>query len=75
VKNDELLVNFGVHLRKLREKYNISMQTLSDESEISKTTIYRIENAKLNPTLSTLISLAQGLNITLVELMDFTNPN
>jgi len=49
----------------------MSMQELADEAEVSKTTIYRIENAKLNPTLSTLLSLANGLNITISELLDY----
>jgi len=70
VKNKELLIDFGVHLRKLRDEHNMSLQDLANESDISKITIYRIENAKLNPTLDTLISLAKGLNMNLTELVD-----
>lgn len=65
-----MLIDFGVHLRKLRDEHNMSLQDLANESDISKITIYRIENAKLNPTLDTLISLAKGLNMNLTELVD-----
>jgi len=74
VKNEQWLIAFGVHLRRLRERNKMSLQNLADEADISKITIYRIENAKLNPTLGTLISLAQGLNISLKELTDFKVP-
>jgi len=71
VINKEWLIDFGVHLRKLRDHHHMSLQDLANESDISKITIYRIENAKLNPTLSTIISLAKGLNIPLKDLVDF----
>ena len=67
-----MLIDFGVHLRKLRDKHEMSLQDLANESDISKITIYRIENARLNPTLDTLISLAKGLNVSLKELIDFS---
>lgn len=71
VKNPECIEAFGLHLRKLREKQDLSQQDLADKTEISKKTIQRIETSKVNPTLDTLKSLALGLKISLSELMDF----
>jgi transcriptional regulator with XRE-family HTH domain len=71
VKNPDCIEEFGLHLRKLREKSDLSQQDLADKTEISKKTIQRIETSKVNPTLDTLKSLAIGLKISLSELMDF----
>ena len=49
----------------------MSQQNLADAAELSKITIQRIENAKFSVTLDTLISMANGLNISLTELIDF----
>jgi len=71
VKNPSEVKKFGVHLRKLREAKGISQQKLADEADIAKITIQRIENAKFSATIDVLINLAQALNISLSELVDF----
>ena len=75
VKQTEAVIAFGVHLRKLREKRNMSQQELADMSDISKKTIQRIENGKLNPSLDTLLCLATGLKLNLPLLVDFNIPH
>lgn len=66
-----IIKNFGPHLRALREKAGMSQQELADTAELSKITIQRIENAKNDPTLSTLCAIAGALNIPLKKLTDF----
>jgi transcriptional regulator with XRE-family HTH domain len=74
VKNEVVLQAFGQHLRQLREARGWSQQALADVSDVSKPTIYRLETARYSVTLDVLASLAQGLEISLSELMQFPVP-
>jgi transcriptional regulator with XRE-family HTH domain len=71
VKNEEVLLAFGQHLRRLREARGWSQQALADVADVSKPTIYRIETARYSVTLDVLVSLAQALEIPLAELVSF----
>lgn len=71
MKNEDCLKSFGEHLRKLREKQNLSQQDLANNADVDKKTVQRIEQNLLNPSLDVLCSIAIGLNITLSELLDF----
>ena len=64
---------FGRHLRGLREQRGWSQQELADVADITKKTVYRIETAQTSPTLDVLVCLAEGLEITLPELLHFTS--
>ena len=74
MKNPSQIKAFGLQLRKLREKYDMSQQDLANEAEISKLTIQRIENAKFGPTLDVLISIARAFKIPISQLLDFEMP-
>jgi transcriptional regulator with XRE-family HTH domain len=74
VKNEVVLQAFGQHLRQLREARGWSQQALADVADVSKPTIYRLETARYSVTLDVLASLAQGLEISLSELMQFPLP-
>ena len=73
MKNTARIRSFGIHLRQLREKAEMSQQSLADTAEIAKITVQRIENAKYSATLDMLITISEALNITLKELVDFEN--
>ncbi|QNP52061.1 helix-turn-helix domain-containing protein [Hymenobacter qilianensis] len=70
MKNQAVLVAFGLHLRTLREQRGWSQQELADLADISKPTVYRIETARYSATLDVLASLAQALNLPLRELVN-----
>jgi transcriptional regulator with XRE-family HTH domain len=74
VKNPLGVKAFGTHLRILRESRDLSQQELADLSDIAKTTIQRIENAKLCATVDVLISISRALNVPLSELTDLILP-
>jgi len=74
VKNPSGLKAFGTHLRILREGQNLSQQELADLSDLAKTTIQRVENAKFSVSLDVLICLAKALNIPLSKLVEFSLP-
>ena len=62
---------FGLHLRSLREQRGWSQQELADRANITKKTVYRVETAQASPTLDVLICIAEGLEISLQELVNF----
>ncbi|MCB0409593.1 MAG: helix-turn-helix transcriptional regulator [Flavobacteriales bacterium] len=70
-RNTTHLTAFGIHVRKIRETKGITQEELTFKSELSKNMIGLIERGEVNPTLSTLINLSEGLDIPLKLLMDF----
>lgn len=74
IKNIELNAVFGEHLRQLRTDRNLSQEELANYANVPISQIGRIERGEGNPTLSTLFSLSQALNIGLKDLIDFKYP-
>lgn len=71
IKDDALIKKFGKIVRAKRLEMKLSQQALANNAEIELSQIYRIEHGKLNPTLSTMNSIAKALEIPLKDLMDF----
>ncbi|RZK59017.1 MAG: XRE family transcriptional regulator [Pedobacter sp.] len=70
--NKELLLkNFGIHLKKIRDEKDISLRVLEQLSGIDYSQIHRIEKGITAPSLITMVCLADGLKITLQELISF----
>jgi transcriptional regulator with XRE-family HTH domain len=67
----EHLIQFGRHLKTLRTSKNLSLRKLATKCNIDHSDIVRYENGDINMSFNTLVELAQGLDITLKELMDF----
>ncbi|MFP5041616.1 helix-turn-helix domain-containing protein [Parasediminibacterium sp. JCM 36343] len=62
---------FGQHLRRLRDAKGMSMEEFANTCDMEKSQVYRIENGKTNPSLTTLNELAAGLGIKLSELVEY----
>ncbi|MFI0429216.1 helix-turn-helix domain-containing protein [Mariniflexile sp. HMF6888] len=71
ISEEAFIINLGVRIRQLREKKNLSQQDLANDCNIPKTQIGRIERAKVNTTVRTLIKIANALEIEPKELLDF----
>ena len=54
----------------LTESKDISIHELARRAEVRQSTINNILNEGKIPTLSTLINIAKGLNISVLELLD-----
>jgi transcriptional regulator with XRE-family HTH domain len=70
-KDKKRLKKFGLQLRKLREKKGLSVRELSSRCDVEYAKISRLENNKANLTLTTLLELAEGLEIHPKDLLDF----
>lgn len=65
------LIKLGAHIRKLREDQGISQEQLAADAEITYSSVNEIEAGKTNPTIASLMALANALEIPLNELVDF----
>jgi len=70
-KNQKQLKAFGAHLKRLRKAKHISQFDLALRINSHQSTIYRIENGLIQPSLGMLIDIAQAIDVPLKELVDF----
>ena len=62
-RQQKILNEFGERLKKLREEKKLSLRALADIAEMDYGNISEIENGKINPSLITIISLAEALEV------------
>lgn len=61
----------GNRIRVLRQKTGLNQDEFAYKAGIHRSHIGQIENAKLTPTVITLLRVADALDITLPELLEF----
>jgi transcriptional regulator with XRE-family HTH domain len=67
---DRTLDAVGPRLKQLRQRRDVTLSELSDETGISTSTLSRLEAGLRRPTLEQLLPLAQAHGVTLDELVD-----
>jgi transcriptional regulator with XRE-family HTH domain len=67
----KILTKFAKQVKKLREEKGYSLRELASRSGLEYSQIQRIEQAKVNLAFSTLIAIADGLDITPSELLNY----
>jgi transcriptional regulator with XRE-family HTH domain len=67
---DQLKKEFGKRIIMLREKKGWSQSDLARACNKDRQAIEKLENGKVNPTLYTLLELANALEVSLGELVD-----
>jgi len=65
------LKKFGDNLRKLRENKSLTLRELSSACNIDYSNILRMEQGKINPTLTTILELASALELNPSILLDY----
>lgn len=73
-RDEDILNSFAIQVKKIRLQKNISQEDLAYTSGLSLSQIARIETAKINPTLCTVVVIAKYLNVHPKELLDFELP-
>jgi transcriptional regulator with XRE-family HTH domain len=70
---------FGVILKKIRHKENISQSQLALDSELDRTFISLLERGKRQPSLSSVFKISKALNVEPDEMIrsvkDLINEN
>ena len=59
---DPTLHAFGMHLRRMREARGITLEELAQRSGMSFRGVVYIEHGRRNPSLTTVLNLARGLD-------------
>ena len=59
---------FGARLKELRKERKVSQQKLAEAAGVERNYIYYLERGYSEPTLSVLMGLAHGLNLSFVDL-------
>ena len=67
---DRTLDAVGPRLKRLRQRRDITLTDLADETGISTSTLSRLEAGLRRPTLEQLLPLARAYGVTLDELVD-----
>jgi transcriptional regulator with XRE-family HTH domain len=70
-RDQKIITKFSKRLKQLRGQKGMSQEDLAYTSGLSLSQIARIETAKLNPTLCTIVIIANTLKVHPRELMDF----
>ena len=68
---DKILILFGDTLRKQRVAQSLSQKQLAFETGLTREFINRVENGKVNISLTNILEIAKVLNIPAKELFDF----
>ncbi|NEQ38037.1 MAG: helix-turn-helix transcriptional regulator [Okeania sp. SIO3I5] len=66
----KILTALGRLIKKRRMKLGISQEELGFRSNLDRTYISGLERGVRNPSLTALVSLAAGMDITVSELLD-----
>lgn len=51
------------NVRRLRETHGLSLSQLSERSGIAKATLYKVERGRTNPTLETIVAIAETFDL------------
>lgn len=68
---DKTLVAFGKHLMELRKEKDLTQEELASRCDLNRNYVGSIERAEKNPSLTTLVKLADGLGVSRAELLEF----
>ncbi len=68
VKNKSLLKALGKRIRELRKAKGFSQEDLAYEADIPLSQIGRIERGEINPTVSTIATIASALQVSFQEI-------
>ncbi|WP_103070845.1 helix-turn-helix domain-containing protein [Aquimarina sediminis] len=68
-KEEKYFQKLGAKIKQLREEKEIDQKSFAFDCEIGRTQLYMIEKGRTNPRLLTLIKIAEGLEISISELL------
>ena len=70
--NNNIPQRLGIKIRCLRKLQKIAQMKLAEKANLNFNFIGQIERAETNPSLQTLISIANALDVEIKELFNFT---
>jgi transcriptional regulator with XRE-family HTH domain len=67
---DDVAASIGRNVRALRQQRRMTIDALAAASGVSRGTVIQIETARGNPSISTLVHLAEALRVGVTSLVD-----
>lgn len=71
MEKEDYLKKLGSHIAAVREKAGISQNELALKSEKDRQSLNRLEKGRINPSVYYLKQLADQLNVSMKDLLDF----
>jgi len=71
--NDNFYKNLGISIKHQRERLNLTQQNLADKVGITLNHMGKIEVAFSKPSISTIIKIANALELSVSDLCNFQN--
>ena len=68
-EEEKYFQSLGLNIKQLREAKGVDQKSFAFDCEIGRTQLYMIENGKTNPRLSTLMKIANGLDVSVDQLL------
>jgi transcriptional regulator with XRE-family HTH domain len=72
-REQKIIKDFGKRLKKARTDKKLSVRALADIADMDIGNISEIENGKVNPSLTTIVLLAEALSIDASQLISEKN--
>lgn len=69
IDDKAVLMSFGLSLKKIRLKKNLSQEELAYQSDLHRTYISSVERGERNISLINIVHIANALNVPLSELL------
>lgn len=70
----DVAVDFGSQVRRFRREAGLSLEALAEASALSLNYVRSIEAGQRDPSLSTILALAKGLNVEPADLLTNAAP-
>ncbi|MEG1865158.1 MAG: helix-turn-helix transcriptional regulator [Alistipes sp.] len=71
MEGDQILVDFGLNIQRLRKARGLSQEKLAELAGLHRTYIGMIERAEKNLTLLNIVKIAQALKVSVATLLTF----
>lgn len=68
---EKILAGFAKNLKRLREERGWSIRELANRCNLEYSQVQRIEKGKVNFVYTTLTAIAEGLEVTPAQLLDY----
>jgi transcriptional regulator with XRE-family HTH domain len=67
---EPILKKFGQNVRRKREAYRISQESLAEIADLDRTYVGGIERGERNPTIISAVRIAKALRVRLADLCE-----
>lgn len=71
IRDEKGIKQLGKKIKKLRLEQKVTQSQLAYEAGITREQLGRIENGKINTSVSNVFAIAKALNIDLKDVFDF----